>query len=61
MTYDTAKFPEGISGLKAALKKINSKMKLGIYSDAGSMTCEIISQGLMVMKHNTLHCSIHGA
>ena len=48
LTYDTAKFPEGISGLKAALKKINSKMKL-------------ISQGLMVMKHNTLLCSIHGA
>lgn len=45
LTYDTAKFPEGISGLKAALKKINSKMKLGIYSDAGSMTCENYQPG----------------
>ena len=45
LTYDTAKFPTGISGLKAALKKINSKIKIGIYSDAGSMTCENYQPG----------------
>ena len=45
LTYDPAKFPNGISGLKAALKEINSKMKLGIYSDAGSMTCERYQPG----------------
>lgn len=45
LTYDAAKFPEGISGLKAALKKVNAKMKVGIYSDAGSMTCENYQPG----------------
>lgn len=45
LTYDVAKFPVGISGLKAALKKINSKIKIGIYSDAGTMTCENYQPG----------------
>lgn len=45
LTYDPAKFPQGISGLKTALQKINSKMKVGIYSDAGSMTCENYQPG----------------
>lgn len=45
LTYDPAKFPQGISGLKSALKAINSKLKVGIYSDAGSMTCENYQPG----------------
>ena len=45
LTYDPAKFPQGISGLKTALQKINSKLKVGIYSDAGSMTCENYQPG----------------
>ena len=45
LTYDVTKFPIGISGLKAALKKINSKIKIGIYSDAGTMTCENYQPG----------------
>lgn len=45
LTYDVAKFPVGISGLKAALKEINSKIKIGIYSDAGTMTCENYQPG----------------
>ena len=40
LNYDANKFPKGISGLKEDLKKINDKLKVGIYSDAGSMTCE---------------------
>ncbi len=45
LTYDPNKFPQGISGLKAALQKVNSKMKVGLYSDAGSMTCENYQPG----------------
>lgn len=45
LTYDVTKFPVGISGLKAALKEINSKIKIGIYSDAGTMTCENYQPG----------------
>ncbi len=45
LTYDVAKFPVGISGLKATLKEINSKIKIGIYSDAGTMTCENYQPG----------------
>lgn len=45
LTYDPIKFPEGISGLKSALKAINRKLKIGIYSDAGSMTCENYQPG----------------
>lgn len=45
LTYDRKKFPSGISGLKADLKKINNKLKVGIYSDAGSMTCENYQPG----------------
>lgn len=45
LTYDPAKFPYGIKGLKTALRSINSTAKLGIYSDAGSMTCENYQPG----------------
>lgn len=45
LTYDPQKFPQGIGGLKAALKAINGKLKVGIYSDAGSMTCENYQPG----------------
>lgn len=45
LTYDATKFPQGISGLKTALKAINPKFKVGIYSDAGSMTCENYQPG----------------
>ena len=45
LTYDPAKFPQGISGLKKALQAVNAKLKVGIYSDAGSMTCENYQPG----------------
>lgn len=45
LTYDPAKFPQGIKGLRTALQKVNSKLKLGIYSDAGAMTCESYQPG----------------
>lgn len=45
LTYDASKFPDGITGLKTALKKINPQLKVGIYSDAGSMTCENYQPG----------------
>lgn len=45
LTFDRNKFPKGISGLKSELKTINSKLKVGIYSDAGSMTCENYQPG----------------
>lgn len=40
LTYNPNKFPYGISGLKSALTRVNKKMKVGLYSDAGLMTCE---------------------
>ena len=39
LTYDPVKFPKGISGLVKDCKSINPAMRLGIYSDAGLMTC----------------------
>lgn len=45
LTYDKQKFPKGISGLKAALQEVNSSLKVGIYSDAGCMTCENYQPG----------------
>ena len=45
LTYDPAKFPQGISGLKTALQGINGRLKVGLYSDAGSMTCENYQPG----------------
>lgn len=45
LTYDSSKFPQGISGLKKALQGVNPKLKVGIYSDAGSMTCENYQPG----------------
>lgn len=56
LTYDVAKFPVGISGLKAALKEINSKIKIGIYSDAGTMTCENYQPGSY--GHETQHIAL---
>ncbi|MBQ0050412.1 MAG: glycoside hydrolase family 27 protein [Bacteroidales bacterium] len=40
LQYDPAKFPQGILGLKTAVREINPEFKLGIYSDAGSHTCD---------------------
>lgn len=60
LTYDPTKFPEGISGLKTALKAINRKLKIGIYSDAGSMTHGTISLGHMALRASILPCSTHG-
>lgn len=54
LTYDPVKFPEGISGLRTALKKVNPKMKLGIYSDAGSMTCETYQPGSYLFEEQHL-------
>ena len=45
LTYDPVKFPSGISGLKTALRKIDGRIKVGIYSDAGTMTCEYYQPG----------------
>ena len=45
LTYDPVKFPKGISGLKAALQAVNPTAKVGIYSDAGRMTCENYQPG----------------
>lgn len=56
LTYDVAKFPVGISGLKAALKEINSKIKIGIYSDAGTMTCENYQPGSY--RHEAQHIAL---
>ena len=56
LTYDVTKFPVGISGLKAALKEINSKIKIGIYSDAGTMTCENYQPGSY--GHETQHIAM---
>lgn len=45
LTYDPQKFPEGILGLKHALQQIDSRLLLGIYSDAGTQTCENYQPG----------------
>lgn len=45
LTYDPVKFPEGISGFITACKDVNPKIHVGIYSDAGSMTCENYQPG----------------
>lgn len=45
LNYDAAKFPYGIAGLKKAFQDINPRLKLGIYSDAGTMTCEYYQPG----------------
>lgn len=45
LTYDPVKFPKGISGFIDDCKKINSNIHVGIYSDAGSMTCENYQPG----------------
>ncbi|MBQ0049413.1 MAG: glycoside hydrolase family 27 protein [Bacteroidales bacterium] len=45
LTHDPAKWPKGIPGLKADLQAVDPKLRLGIYSDAGSMTCESYQPG----------------
>lgn len=45
LTFDPNKFPQGISGLKTDLQRIHNNIKVGIYSDAGSMTCENYQPG----------------
>lgn len=45
LTFDPHKFPQGVSGLKTALQTIHKDLKVGIYSDAGSMTCENYQPG----------------
>ena len=45
LTYDPEKFPQGIAGLKSAIREVNSELRLGIYSDAGTMTCESYQPG----------------
>lgn len=45
LTYDSAKFPKGISGFVKACKEIDDRIHIGIYSDAGSMTCENYQPG----------------
>lgn len=39
LTYDPAKFTKGVSGLVKAFKKVDPRMQVGLYSDAGLMTC----------------------
>ena len=56
LTYDPSKFPQGISGLKTALRAVNSKMKVGIYSDAGCMTCENYQPGSY--QYETQHVAL---
>lgn len=45
LTYDSRKFPRGISGFVEALHGIDSRIRVGIYSDAGVMTCENYQPG----------------
>lgn len=45
LNYDANKFPQGIRGFVNACKKVNPKVKIGIYSDAGKMTCEWYQPG----------------
>lgn len=45
LTYDPEKFPQGIAGLKSAIREVNSELRVGIYSDAGTMTCESYQPG----------------
>lgn len=45
LTYDSTKFPQGIRGLKTALQDIDGRLHVGIYSDAGAMTCENYQPG----------------
>lgn len=59
LTYDAVKFPQGISGFKAACQAINGKLKIGIYSDAGSMTCEGYQPGSFGFE--TQHMSLFDA
>lgn len=45
LTYDSRKFPRGISGFVEALHGLDSRIRVGIYSDAGVMTCENYQPG----------------
>ena len=56
LTYDSAKFPQGISGFIDACRKVNPSLKVGLYSDAGSMTCENYQPGSY--GYETTHISL---
>lgn len=56
LNYDVEKFPKGISGLKRALQKTDKRLKVGIYSDAGSMTCENYQPGSY--QHEAQHLAL---
>lgn len=56
LTYDPQKFPAGISGLKSALQQVDSRLRMGIYSDAGLMTCENYQPGSYL--HENQHLSL---
>lgn len=45
LAFDPVKFPQGISGFRDACRAINPRVKVGIYSDAGSQTCENYQPG----------------
>lgn len=55
LTYDPEKFPAGISGLKNAIQAVNPELKLGIYSDAGCMTCENYQPGSYLFEAQHLN------
>ena len=56
LTYDAQKFPQGISGLKAALQDVHEGLRIGIYSDAGCMTCENYQPGSYL--HESEHLAL---
>lgn len=45
LTYNPEKFPEGITGFIQDVKALDERMIVGIYSDAGTMTCARIQPG----------------
>lgn len=45
LTYHPQKFPYGIEGFVQAVKQVDNRLLVGIYSDAGSMTCANVQPG----------------
>ena len=45
LTYNPEKFPGGITGFIQDVKSVDERMIVGIYSDAGTMTCARIQPG----------------
>ena len=45
LTYNPEKFPTGITGFVQDVKALDERMIVGIYSDAGTMTCARIQPG----------------